>query len=218
MTLNVEQPTAVAMINGFIKHDGRHYVTISTAHRGSRHMDNNFRAIPKLITPKLMPPRQRYPLSDIGRSLCVEYYAFSQPTKHHFKHVAIPDTIFHIENNPRIWLQLCNNGIFDIWDWTAPYNSLKGREDPMILVLRVCEIDHAYRGEITRGQYFNTIKPTTVKLLRPIIPNDRFEELKAKVRAVLQPDEKQVNYTNLLMQCPQFPPDPKTEGCERTRG
>jgi hypothetical protein len=206
-TFQVEPLAAVAMINGFTNRDGHHNLAIYPAYRrsvlrGPTIMLTDFEKMPKLITPRLVHPEKRYRLSDIGRSLYAEYYAFSRSKKYPMKYISVLDTIFHIDNNARLWMNLCSNGICDIWDWSSPYEALKHGKDPMILVLRVFEVDHDFKGEIARGEFYDTIELTRVKMIRPVIPDDRFEEIKTKVRAELKQQEEQVKDTSIMMQRP----------------
>lgn len=170
-TLKVEKENAEAMIEGFWKDGDKYYVTIFTAHKHAKSMENDFRLRPKLLTVKKGKPRAEYPLSSIGRRLQSSNYI------HSVKYLAVLDTIYYIENHIKIWNVLCSNGIFDIWEPRAPFNSLEGKKVPMILLLRIFEIDTDLSDEIIPGQYFDSIKPREVKIVKPIIPaneNDPF--------------------------------------------
>jgi len=165
-TLKVEKQNAIALTQGFLKESKRYYSSIFAAHQNSISMQKKFRQVPKLLISFRGRPRPEYPLSYIGKDLCTEGYKLKA------RYVAILDRIFHIRNNIKIWQELCNNGIFDIWEPEAPYNSLIDKIDPMILLLRIFEIDYDFSNEIAKGGYFDTIAGGKVRIVRPIIPNN----------------------------------------------
>lgn len=165
-TLKVEKQNAIALTQGFLKESKRYYSSIFTAHQNSKSMQKQFRQVPKLLTSFRTRPRPEYPLSVIGKDLHAEGYELRG------KYVAILDRIFHIRNNIRIWERLCNNGVFDIWEPEAPYNSLSNKIDPMILLLRIFEIDYDFSNEIAKGRYVDRIAGRKVGIVRPIIPNN----------------------------------------------
>jgi hypothetical protein len=210
-TLKLEKENAVAMTEGFLKNGERHHVSIFTASEESVALKvGDFRHHPKLLTPKKAPPKKIFPLSLIGMSLDVRYCDYDSKANY----VAFIDTIFHIKHDIRIWNELCNNGVFDIWDPKAPYNMLTHdaknmpveRKDPMILLLRIFKINDNFRGNIKQRQFWNIITPRKVNLIGPVISNVRFEEIKAKIRHTLNNilgnrgyREIQWNDTNLLI-------------------
>jgi hypothetical protein len=177
------------MTIGFLKDGKRHFVTIFTAHEDSVSLNGGFRYRPKLITPKISSPRKIFPLSQIGRELDVSHCEYNSTSKW----IAVLDSIFHIQHNKAIWEKLCTNDVFDIWQPEAPYNMLThnarnqevARRDPMILLLRICEVDHDFSNEISPGQYWDTIEPLTVRIIRTKIDNERFEEIRRKIIDVL---------------------------------
>jgi len=165
-TLKVERENAKAMIEGFDKGADHYHVSIFTAHKQAKSIQMNFKEVPKLLSTKRSPPRPEYPLSPIGRALWADRY---EPK---YKHVAVLDRIFHIHNTLGIWKELCSDGVFDIWDPVAPYNSLVGKADPQILVLRIFEIDRSFHDDLQYGQYCDKIPLMHVKPLTPIIPQN----------------------------------------------
>lgn len=188
-TLKVEKENAKAMIEGYKKNGIRNYVTIFTATEDAVSLKNDFRSLPKLITPKESDHRKIYPLSIYGKDLEAKSYNYNTTARY----IAVLDTIFHIKNEISIWEALCTNGIFDIWEPQAPYNMLshdaqnnkKDPQDPQILTIRVFEIDHDFQNEITKKQYWNTITPKQVNLVKPVIPNKEFLEIKEKIENTL---------------------------------
>lgn len=193
MTLKVEKVNAKAMIEGFWKGSQQFYVTIFTAHENAWSIKNSFRYLPKVLTP-IQRINPRYRLSQIGASLRADYYDFA------FKYVAALEKIYHIRNDENLWKILCSNGIFDIWDWTAPFNSLKDDRgpnkdvnDPRILLLRIYEVNYDFTNEVTIGVRADTIPQRRVQIVKPIIPQQQFDEivrlLESVVRDYLQPIE-----------------------------
>lgn len=172
------------MIEGFVKDGQRYNVTIFTAHANAWSMRaGNFRQTAKLLTPKKAAPDHQYPLSPIGLNLDTSGYGFGSPSDY----IAVLDTILHIENHESIWRTLCTNSIFDIWDWLAPFNSLNGKADPMILVLRIFQVDHCFTGELREAgnRRYGVVPEQPVGIIREVVPNDRFEEIKNTLRNVL---------------------------------
>lgn len=182
LTLRVERENAKAMTEGFVKNRDRHYVTVFTAHRQAWSLKNNFAEVPKLLTAKKGKPRREYRLSEIGRSLEADTY------RHSARYIAVLDRILHIRNSLGLWDELCTSGIFDIWEPSAPYNSLltKGgseKKDPMILVLRIFEIDHEFTNEeIWPEQYFDTIHPRVVRITKPVIDDAAFVDIVGRIK------------------------------------
>jgi len=167
VTLKVERQNAKAMVEGFVKDSNRYYVSIFTAHSGAKSIQHDFYKHPKLIENTVKTkPRKIYPLSQIGQKLNAESYEIPK------RYIAVLDRIFHIKNEIKVWEELCNNGIFDIWEPEAPYNSLKNKKDPMILVLRIFQIDYDFSSEIdnSTSPYFSIIPKIKVSLIKPIIP------------------------------------------------
>jgi hypothetical protein len=168
-TLKVERQNAKAMIEGFYKNSNLYYSTIFTAHKRSISLKYDFKTYPKLIENFINSmPRKQYPLSQIGKDLKSERYEIRK------KYIAHVDRIFHIKNSINIWKDLCNSGIFDIWMPEAPYNSLKSKKDPMILLLRVFEIDYDFVNDMNNiSNYFSFVPQRQVQIIKPIIPSDK---------------------------------------------
>ena len=166
-TLKVERQNAKAMVEGFLKDSERFYLSIFTAHARAKSIQHEFYKYPKLIENiNRANPKIIFPLSQIGKQLKAEKYVIPR------KYIAVLDRIFHIKNEIRVWEELCTNGIFDIWEPEAPYNSLKNKKDPMILVFRIFQIDYDFSGEIDNNtsSYFGIIPKRKVTLIKPIIP------------------------------------------------
>jgi len=187
--LKVEKQNAKALVEGFSKNSLLYYSSIFTAHKNAKSLHKNFRRIPKLLTVFKGQPKKEYPLSEIGKDLHAKDYELRK------NYVAVLDKIFHIKNNIKMWEELCSNGIFDIWEPKAPYNSLNGKDDPMILLLRIFEIDYDFTIRIVpKNNYIDTIKYfdnngipipiSKVRIIRPIISNNSFESIIEKIKEV----------------------------------
>ena len=180
LDLKLEKVNAIAMRNGFFKDATQHHVTIFMAHDGAWALKNNFCKNPKLITLK-KSDNPRYVPSNIGRTL------LRSPYTHEMNCVAILDTKFHISNSKDVWRTLCNNGIFDIWLPSAPFNRLDGKKDPMILLLRICEVNHDFSNQLyCKNTRVNGINGDRfVKIKMPIIQNAEFLIIKDKIKKSL---------------------------------
>jgi hypothetical protein len=73
----------------------------------------------------------------------------------------------------KIWNELCQDGIFDIWQPVAPFNSLKGKQDPAILILRIFEMNKDFGREIEGGTYFDKVESQEVQVIKPIVPYNK---------------------------------------------
>lgn len=178
MALKVERQNAWAMIEGFRKKDEHFYVSIFTAHRRAKSIQRNFQQYPKLIT-LIRQPKSYYSLN---------YDIVNQPEfskyQHKYRYIAVLDRIFHITNKISIWNELCNNGIFDIWSPNAPYNSLIDqktgleKEDPMILLLRIFEIENGFEEEEIKfgAQIDHVRKQVKLHIIRPVIPQNQYDK------------------------------------------
>lgn len=194
----IERENAWAMTSGFQKDGDLYYVSIFTAAENALFLRNNFDARGRFIPRILVCTRSRdeqYPISKLGSLMGVSDY--SQPFRLNPRYVAILDRIFYIKKEFHdfkgmdLWQELCNNGIFDIWDPVAPFHRLTGNFDlqktgkktvrrPQILLLRIFELDHPLVVKHRKTRTDLVIgggNGTPLNLKRPIIPyntNDRF--------------------------------------------
>lgn len=207
-TLKAEKVNALAWTIGMKKDDRTTKTSIFTASKHSWSLKKNFNRCPKLIT-TFPTIHTEYPLSEIGNKL-----QFENRDSIPLKYVAVLTTVFHIKNKIEIWKDFCNNGIFDIWNPAAPYNSLNlpshfisdfdveseqysslnEKKDPMILLIRVYELDNEYSNDDvlvwskgrTKGvnTHFDKIKDDVnrkVLLKNPVIQDDDFYEIRRKL-------------------------------------
>jgi hypothetical protein len=209
-TLKVETENAQAMVEGFWKNDQLHYVSIFAANERSWSLKpKKHRTRPKLLSTKKDKPRTEFPLSKIGEILQKSNY------QHTAKYLVILDTIYHIENNIELWKLLCTNGIFDIWKPEAPFNMVKVGTDPMILLLRIYQIDDDFTDELADKTFYHAVEPRRVDILEPILSNDAFRKLKEGLTSSLHEwlldlepihDTCQQVYANLDFQTPRKDP------------
>ena len=201
----IERENAWAMTNGFYKDGNLYYVSIFTAGENGVILKNGFadrgRFIPKVLSFKVSQEKQ-YPVSNLGVRMGVSDYAQQFSLTH--RYVAILDRIFYIKKEfhdirgIELWKDMCNNGVFDIWEPIAPYHRLTGFFDlekggqkvitrPQILLLRVFELNNPLIVK-HRPTFTDLITgssaglPLTLK--RPLIPydvNDRlYRDFKGK--------------------------------------
>lgn len=178
LSLKVERENALAMIQGFEKGGRTYHVAIFTAHQDAWSLKKNFRHVPKLITPKRSPPRAEFPLSALGNRLPLWRY------HHKLRYAAVLDHIFHVRNDAGMWEELCSNGVFDIWDPEAPYNSLAGKQDPMILLLRVHELDREVRIDLGMGA--DKVLDLYASIVGPVVTDHAFAEITEKVEKAVR--------------------------------
>jgi len=183
-SLHVDKANAQAMVRGFIK-DGRvHHLSILTD-KGNGNYLRLWRYsynLPRLLTP--FKEHTKYQLSSIGIPL-ESYPQFD------LKYISFLDTVIHLKKTgpkdtglAEMWKDLCFSGIFDIWDPGAPMLNLRSHELPMILMVRVCEIEQEFAPEELSGKRFLKFidpKPRTVRVLRPIIENRQFAQFREVV-------------------------------------
>jgi hypothetical protein len=133
---------------------------------------------PMLITLNRAP--SQFKLSEFGERLGPE--RFTLP----LKYIATLDSEHPIQNTVALWETLCTNGLFNIWDPTAPYDRLsKSKSDPSgfhIQLLRLQEIDREFKPEdiIPANRWIDHLIATdrSVNILRPVIPDEEFQRIK----------------------------------------
>lgn len=195
ITLKIEKENAKAMIDGFLKDGKTIRTSIYTAQAKSWSLANNFKKYPKLITLKTSPPQKIYPLSNVGINLNANDYQIEN------KYIAVLDTIFHINNKIELWNDLCADGTFDIWKPDAPFNSLHDKEDQMILLLRLYELNQPIASEYLdkNSVYFGSINGKhEININRPVISNDEFKLIKDNVYQKILKYNLEVKPTELI--------------------
>jgi hypothetical protein len=167
----IDKPNAYAMIHGFRKNGKLYRQSIWLAVKKG--------AFPALLTLHRTPTR--FHLSRIGEELDAEN--FTMP----LKYIAICDCEYFVKNEMPLWETACSNGLFDIWDPTAPYKRFEqskgGRDKFRIQLLRIYEIDHEFNNDDIRfaSSRIDQLKSTNqeVSKIRPVISNEDFNNLKA---------------------------------------
>lgn len=182
--LQVHRENAKAFIDGYNK-DGKNIkISIIVAGRTSHSLvRGEFRKKPKLIT---LYKTTNLKLSKFGKNLNLpKDYGIGN------KYIAVLDTIFHIENDPKIWKELCSDGTFDIWEPEEPEKVLKttknssvDKPEPSILLLRIFEIDKAIKNELGKRIIWESERNVglsrgiIVTVKRPMLTNEEFLALK----------------------------------------
>jgi len=196
MTLKVERENASAMIEGFYKGTTRHYVTIFVAHENAWSMKGKFRQYPKLLT-TIQQINPKHKLSEIGKSMRAESYSID------YKYIAILKKIYHVRNNVNLWKEICNNGLFDIWDWSAPYNNLRDdkdpdsdKGDPRILLLKICEIDYDFTSDLHISIRADKIRPRNVNIIRPVISDGDYASIVSMLESSVTPYLQAIEVVN----------------------
>jgi len=214
MTLKIEPENAWGMIEGFKKNETYYFTSIYTAHKKAKSIQRDFKNFPKVIT---LSKKRR---EDYNIKPHIVHQPIVNKFKRNFKnrYVAVLDRIFYITNKRSIWEKLCNNGIFDIWDPTAPENSLRDKdsriekENPRILLLRVFEVDHDFSDEIIIANAFiDHVRQCKLNFIRPIIPQnkndklssvfkgtDYFDDITKKIQESLDSEGQTVNDTSMI--------------------
>jgi hypothetical protein len=92
-----------------------------------------------------------------------------------------------MRNDISMWQTVCNNGLFDIWDPTAPYDRLAmSRSDPaelMIQLVRIYEMDGQLDSRDVRSvsdRIDHLVGPQrTVTIKGPVVTDGEFHKIKA---------------------------------------
>jgi hypothetical protein len=167
----IDKPNAKAMIHGFPKNGklNRQSIWLAVKDRAE---------LPELLTFNRTPTRFR--LSRIGEEMDAENFAIP------FKYIAELDDQYFVKNEMALWETVCSNGLFDIWDPTAPFKRFEDSKSPKskfrIQLLRIYEIDHALNTDDIRfaSSRIDQLKSLNqdVSKIRPVISNEEFIKLK----------------------------------------
>jgi hypothetical protein len=179
----IDKPNAIAMIHGFRKPDGKpHRQSIWLAVAGD---EEDF---PKLLTFNRTPTR--FHLSRIGEEMDAENFATP------FKYIAELNQQYFVRNEIALWETICSNGLFDIWDPTAPYNRFDQSKSPKskfrIQLLRISEIDHEFNNDDIRHansriDQLKSLNQEVSKIHPPVISEEDFNDLKALLERSVAP-------------------------------
>lgn len=193
----IDKSNAKAMIFGFEKDEQTFHQAI--------YCDVVEKPFPMLITLNRSPTK--FQLSQIGFELNAEspYNKFSIP----YKYIVLLDSVYPIKNDLRLWERVCNNGLFDIWDPSAPFKrfndsvSLRNK----IILLRIYEIYEEF-DEIEiepvsdRIDHITSNRNLEVTLKNPVINDEEFKKIKEllenslKDYTELKPDSNSIKHLN----------------------
>ena len=171
--LKIDRPNAKAMINGFWKNGKlcRQSIWLAVKDRAE---------LPELLTLQ-KKTNPRFPLSRIGKEMDAENFVMP------LKYIAKLDSEYSIRNEMKLWEKVCSNGLFDIWDPSAPFrrfDDVKSEHAEFrIQLLRIYEIDHTFSDDdIESSNPRNAprlIPPIPeVKEMSPVISNEDFNNLR----------------------------------------
>jgi len=166
----IDRPNAMAMVRGFTKNGEIRRQSIWLAVRELH--------FPALLT--LQRTATRFKISELGRMMDPDN--FTMP----LKYAATLVSEYFIKNDMTLWEAICSNGLFDIWDPSAPYNRFDGAEskptDFRIQLLRIYEIDHEFNLDDIRhatDRVDQLISPTReVGIIAPLISDPEFASLR----------------------------------------
>ena len=182
----LDKPNAKALIEGFLK-DGKviHQAIYCFVQK---------KKFPMLIT--LNRTKTRFPLSKIGEKLNDD----TSPIKYKYVAEVVKEYLFReyfIENKIELWTEICNNGLFDIWEPIAPYNRFKqAKTDPSkfrIGLIRIYEIEEEFfESDISfKSDRFDLIKERSnanlhVTIKKPLIDDITFNKIKELLEETLK--------------------------------
>ncbi|ADI73083.1 hypothetical protein Metev_0152 [Methanohalobium evestigatum Z-7303] len=202
-TLKMDIEMAKAMSEGYIDDGVNVFPCIMSSHSNSIALQNEFEKYPKLITYSninntnertyipVNNPNESRPLSKIGFNIKKDIISKIKsgiiPFK--YKYLASLVSIYHIRNDIKVWDDICNSGLFDIWSPTAPFSNIYGKKDPIILLIRVYELENEYPHkhiDFKASPYFGKLMGDTVfENIKPVIDNDNFLNKTKKLDTIL---------------------------------
>lgn len=218
-TLKIDTEMAISMTEGYVK-DGNKIKTCIMSSHSRPHMaislQNDFELLPKLITnnsihvTKGNQPVSRArsrPLSHLGvnikEKVLINLESGLSPFK--FKYVASLVAKYHIKNTIEIWKDICNSNLFDIWEPEAPYKNILKKGNPLILLLRVYELDEEYPFDDVsdNGDHSHKLDGDMILGLKePVIEDENFIKIHKKLDEILIKHEalteKEIYITNKI--------------------
>jgi predicted RNA binding protein YcfA (HicA-like mRNA interferase family) len=172
--LKIDKPNAAAMIMGFLKNGAlvRQSIWCAVADR----------PFPALITFNRAPTR--FDLSTVGCGLDADHQVFP------YSYAAVLDSQHFIRNDRALWQTLCSNGLFDIWNPSAPFSRFEeSGSDPAhyrIQLLRVYALNRQFPRDDVRA-----VSPRVdhlvasdriVKAVRPVVTETEFVRIKSLLK------------------------------------
>lgn len=122
----------------------------------------------------------------------------------HFKYIIHVDQVYNLstdrEIQKKLFEDMCTNGLFNQWDYTAPCNRLTDSKChqlkyPEILLFRVFKIQNEIPRtrlityEKSNSRFWDTFRKDDDKsafMPHPVIPNDDFKKIKNKLEETLE--------------------------------
>lgn len=201
-TLKIDIEMAIAMTKGYEKNGNIIRTCILSSHPKSKALEKEFEKYPKLITHSKisntkgsMPVSGHYkrPLSLDGIKIKENvlkksnYGNINYPF--HFKYIAVLIAKYHIVNKLEVWKDICETDIFGIWEPVSPFKNIEAKEDPLILLLRVYELQSEYpRDNIDfdyHDFYANLEGDTILTVKEPVINDKNFYKIQLRLDDIL---------------------------------
>lgn len=169
----IDQPNAKAMIEGFRDKDGK-YV------RQSIWLDVESKQFPMLVTLNRTRTKFRTKLSDCGTNLYSDDYSI----KHKF--IVHLDSVYFVRNDMSLWMDVCSNGLFNIWKPEAPFSRFEDSESDgakyRIFLLRLYEIYGEFKQHEVKpaGKRIDHLESANrnVAIKRAILSDEEFRKTK----------------------------------------
>lgn len=226
-TLKIDTEMAISMTEGYVKDGNKIRTCIMSSHSMPRMaiaLQNDFELLPKLITnSSIHVTRGNQPVSrarsrplshlgiDIKDKVLMNHGYGLRPFK--FKYIASLVAKYHIKNTIELWNYICNSDIFDIWEPEAPYKNIFKKGDPLILLLRVYELDEEYPFDWVsdNGDHSHKLDGDLILSLKePVIDDENFIKIHKKLDEILIKHEaltkKEIYITNEIID---------KDGCEK---
>lgn len=176
--LKIDRPDAKAMIQGYLGENGEKTCQTILPDFNVWHDVVNMR-FPLLITTNKGPTRFRNGLSSCGRRLNSDDY---QPE---YKYIAHLDSVYYINNDMRLWEEVCSNGLLNIWKPETPFSRFADsnidESNIKIFLLRLWVIKQNFSKKVSARtpsiDHLNS-KSRNISILGPLITGDNFKAIR----------------------------------------
>ena len=107
----------------------------------------------------------------------------------HFKYIAVLIAKYHIVNKLDVWKDICETDIFGIWEPVSPFKNIDAKEDPLILLLRVYELQSEYPRDCIdfdfHDFYARLESDTILTVEEPVISGKNFYKIQLRLDDIL---------------------------------
>lgn len=196
-TLKIDVEMAIAMTEGYKKNGDMFRTCIMSSSPRSKALEKDFLKYPKLITHnKIDSTKGNTPLSGrSGRPLSFAGVVIKndvlKKNNYYFcyKYIAVLIAKYYIKNSLEVWRDICNTDIFGIWEPEAPFNNIKDKDDPLILLLRVYKLQDEYSSDMINFDhhdlYDKLCGDTILCLGKPVISDKYFFGVQVRLDEIL---------------------------------